>query len=83
MVQTRLFSQSRIHSAPGSTSKSRKNFVYWNDEGQLCAIRVLDMKIHFLIQEHKGWDIWRRQFTSLRIPLVFNLRSECRPIGAS
>ena len=54
----------------------RKNFVYWNDEGQLCAIRVLDLKIHFLIQEHKGWDVWRRQFTSLRIPLVFNLRSD-------
>ena len=37
---------------------------------------MLDLKIHFLIQEHKGWDVWRRQFTSLRIPLVFNLRSD-------
>jgi arylsulfatase len=32
----------------------RHDFVYWNDDGLLCAIRVRDIKMHFLIQEAKG-----------------------------
>jgi arylsulfatase A-like enzyme len=54
----------------------RKEFIYWNDDGQLCAVRVGPIKIHFAIQKHKGLDIWKREFTTLRLPLVFNLRSD-------
>jgi arylsulfatase A-like enzyme len=54
----------------------RREFIYWNDDGQLCAVRVGDLKIHFLINENKGRDVWAREFTNLRIPLVFNLRSD-------
>jgi arylsulfatase len=54
----------------------RKDFLYWNDDGKLCAVRVGSLKMHFLIQEHKGLDVWKREFTNLRIPLVFNLRSD-------
>jgi arylsulfatase len=54
----------------------RKEFLYWTDEGQLAAVRVLNLKMHFLIQEHKGIDVWKREFTKLRMPLVFNLRSD-------
>ncbi|HEY4212529.1 MAG TPA: arylsulfatase [Steroidobacteraceae bacterium] len=54
----------------------RKEFVYWNDDGQLCAIRVGNIKANFLIQENQGIDIWKREFTNLRIPLIFNLRSD-------
>jgi arylsulfatase len=54
----------------------RRDFVYWNDDGQLCAIRVRDIKMHFLIQEHIGLDVWSREFTNLRIPKVFNLRTD-------
>jgi hypothetical protein len=54
----------------------RHEFLYWNDDGQLCAVRVMNIKMHFAIQEHKGLDIWKREFTTLRLPLVFNLRSD-------
>ena len=55
----------------------RHDFVYWNDDGLLCAIRVRDIKMHFMIQEAKGGTaVWEREFTNLRIPRVFNLRSD-------
>ncbi len=65
---------------PGFTGETkewpRKEFVYWTDDGALCALRLMDMKMHFLEQEHKGFDIWTREFTNFRIPQVFNLRSD-------
>ena len=54
----------------------RKEFVYWNDDGQLCGIRLMNIKLNFLVQHHKGIDVWRRGFESLRIPLAFNLRND-------
>jgi arylsulfatase A-like enzyme len=54
----------------------RKEFVYWNDDGQLCAIRLGNIKANFLIQEHQSRDVWAREFTNLRIPLIFNVRSD-------
>ena len=52
----------------------RKEFVYWNDDGQLVAIRVFDWKAVFLEQDNKGIGVWSGQFTDLRIPKLFNLR---------
>jgi arylsulfatase A-like enzyme len=37
----------------------RKEFIYWNDDGQLVAIRVNDWKVVFLEQNNKGIDVWR------------------------
>ena len=54
----------------------RKGFLYWNDDGALVAVRVQDWKINFKAQEHKGADIWKREFTNLRAPELFNLRSD-------
>ncbi len=54
----------------------RKEFVYWNDDGQLVAIRVNDWKSVFLEQDNKGIGVWSGQFTDLRIPKLFNLRSD-------
>ena len=54
----------------------RKEFVYWNDDGQLVAIRVFDWKAVFLEQDNKGIGVWSGQFTDLRIPKLFNLRSD-------
>ena len=54
----------------------RKEFVYWNDDGQLVAIRVNDWKSVFLEQNNKGIGVWSGQFTDLRIPKLFNLRSD-------
>jgi arylsulfatase len=60
----------------GEAKSPRHEFLYWNDDGQLCAVRVENLKMHFMIQEHKGLGVWQREFTNLRIPLVFNLRSD-------
>lgn len=54
----------------------RKEFVYWTDDGQLCAIRLMNIKLNFLIQENKGLAVWKREFTTLRLPDVYNLRSD-------
>lgn len=58
------------------TETPRKEFLYWNDDGQLCAVRVLNLKIVFLEQRHTGIDVWKEAFTPLRMPKVFNMRSD-------
>jgi hypothetical protein len=61
----------------GETKQSpRRDFLYWNDDGELVAVRVLDWKIVFKEQEHKGIGVWQGGFTDLRIPKLFNLRSD-------
>ena len=54
----------------------RKDFIYWNDDGQLVAIRVNEWKTVFLEQTNKGIGVWQGQFTNLRIPKLFNLRAD-------
>ena len=54
----------------------RKEFIYWNDDGQLVAIRVNEWKCVFLAQDNKGIGVWRGQFTNLRMPKLFNLRAD-------
>ena len=54
----------------------RKGFLYWNDDGELVAIRVNDWKVVFKEQEHTGWEVWEREFTDLRVPKLFNLRAD-------
>jgi arylsulfatase len=54
----------------------RKEFVYWNDDGGLVAVRVGDWKVVFLAQEATGIGVWRKEFTKLRTPILFNLRSD-------
>ena len=53
----------------------RKEFVYWNDDGQLVAIRVNEWKSVFLEQNNKGIGVWSGQFTDLRIPKRFQPRA--------
>jgi arylsulfatase len=54
----------------------RKEFLYWSDDGDLFAIRVLDWKISFIEQYHEGLDIWIRNYEKMRGPLLYNLRSD-------
>jgi len=54
----------------------RKEYVYWNDDGELVAIRVLDWKVVFKEQTHKRMEVWSGQFTNLRLPKLFNLRAD-------
>ncbi len=54
----------------------RKEFIYWNDDGGLVAIRAGDWKAHFLVQENQSMGVWQREFTKLRLPKLFNLRAD-------
>jgi arylsulfatase A-like enzyme len=54
----------------------RKGFLYWSDDGDLFAIRVGNWKATFIEQEHTGLDVWQKGFTTLRMPLLFNLRAD-------
>jgi arylsulfatase A-like enzyme len=54
----------------------RKEFLYWNDDGEMVAIRVQHVKVVFKQQENKGINVWRGQFTNLRLPKVFDLRAD-------
>jgi arylsulfatase A-like enzyme len=54
----------------------RKEFLYWSDDGDLLAVRINQWKISFKEQEHTGLDVWKREFTNLRAPNIYNLRAD-------
>jgi arylsulfatase len=54
----------------------RDGFLYWSDDGDLLAIRVNNWKVVFKEQRAKGIDVWREPFADMRIPKLFNLRSD-------
>jgi arylsulfatase len=61
----------------GEVSESpRKEFMYWSDDGELMALRYQDWKATFLIQEHEGFEVWTKEFTKLRVPMLYNLRAD-------
>ncbi len=58
----------------GQTAKRpRREFFYFSDDGDLLALRFDRLKVHFMIQEATGIDVWRRPFTRLRAPIFFDL----------
>ena len=62
----------------GETSESpRKLFVYISDDGDILAIRYDNWKVSFMEQRCKGTlQIWAEPFTPLRLPKVYNLRTD-------
>ena len=62
----------------GQQPKSaRKEFIYFNDDGDLVAIRYENWKIVFEEQRATGTlRIWAEPFTALRVPKMFDLRSD-------
>jgi arylsulfatase A-like enzyme len=54
----------------------REGFLYWSDDGDLVAIRVRNWKVAFMEQEHTGVNVWKRDFTNLRAPNMYNLRTD-------
>jgi arylsulfatase A-like enzyme len=56
---------------------ARKEFVYFNDDGDLVALRYENWKIVFEEQRAQGtMRIWAEPFTKLRVPKLFDLRSD-------
>jgi len=62
----------------GKSSKSaRTDFYYFNDDGDLVAMRYDDWKIVFAEQRKPGgFDVWREPFVTTRVPKMFNLRMD-------
>ena len=55
----------------------RKGFIYFDDDGQLVALRYENWKVVFCAQETPGTlDIWGQPFTCRRLPLLYNLRMD-------
>ena len=66
----------------GQAEKSpREGFFYWSDDGDLLALRVRNWKIDFMEQHTEvstdtPVGVWQGQFTKLRAPNLYNLRSD-------
>jgi arylsulfatase len=55
----------------------RESFIYINDDQQVTALRYDNWKIVFLEQRAPGTlRIWAEPFTPLRVPKIFNLRTD-------
>jgi arylsulfatase A-like enzyme len=56
---------------------ARNQFFYFNDDGDLVAMRYENWKVVFEEQRAQGTlRIWAEPFTKLRVPKIFNLRSD-------
>jgi len=54
----------------------RPGFMYWSDDGDLMALRYGNWKVHFQEQRAEGLLSWQEPFVDLRVPKLFNLRSD-------
>jgi len=54
----------------------RQAFFYWNDGGELVGLRYNHWKLVFKEQRAQTFDVWAEPFVSLRVPKLFNLRSD-------
>jgi arylsulfatase len=56
---------------------ARKDFFYFNDDGDLVAMRYENWKIVFEEQRAPGTlRVWAEPFTTLRLPKLFDLRAD-------
>ncbi|MDR3638541.1 MAG: arylsulfatase [Isosphaeraceae bacterium] len=62
----------------GQVEKSpRRGFFYFNDDGDIVALRVENWKTVFMEQRVPGTlRVWAEPFTPLRLPKLFDLRAD-------
>jgi arylsulfatase len=62
----------------GQVEKSpRREFFYFDDDGDLVAVRYENWKIVFMEQRAPGTlRIWSNPFTPLRLPMLYDLRAD-------
>ncbi|MYZ45643.1 arylsulfatase [Schauerella aestuarii] len=58
------------------TESPRKEFVYFDDDGGLVAYRDERFKYNFGVQYAKGMEIWRNPLTTLRAPIIMDLKAD-------
>ena len=55
----------------------RKGLIYFNDDGDLVAVRFDNWKVVFMEQRCVGtMKVWAEPFVALRMPKLFNLRTD-------
>jgi arylsulfatase A-like enzyme len=59
----------------------RKEFLYWSDDGDLMGLRINKWKIAFMeqhteINPQTPIGVWQGNFTKLRAPMLYDLRSD-------
>jgi arylsulfatase len=55
----------------------RKGFIYFDDDGDLVALRYGNWKVVFMEQRSPGTlSVWSEPFVPLRIPKLYNLRTD-------
>ncbi len=60
----------------GKGPDPRKEFFYFNDDGSLVALRYNQWKLVFAEQRGHGFAVWQDPFVTLRVPKLFNIRSD-------
>jgi arylsulfatase len=60
----------------GKSPSPRQEFFYFNDDGSLVGLRYNQWKIIFAEQREHGMNVWEEPFVQLRLPKLFNLRSD-------
>ena len=62
----------------GEEEKSPRNFfMYLSDDGDVLGLRYDNWKMVFMEQRCRGTlQIWAEPFTRLRVPKIFNLRTD-------
>jgi arylsulfatase len=61
----------------GKTDKSpRHEFFYWTDDGEIAGLRYDQWKLVFMEQRAHGFDVWQDPMVVLRMPKLFNLRTD-------
>jgi arylsulfatase A-like enzyme len=60
----------------GKSPSPRHEFFYFNDDGSLVGVRYDQWKVVFAEQRAHGFDVWQEPFVPLRLPKLFNLRSD-------
>jgi len=54
----------------------RREIFYFSDTGDLLNLRYNNWKVVFAEQRAEGFDVWQEPFTFLRLPKLFNLRTD-------
>jgi arylsulfatase len=69
---------SQLSYITGKTDESPRNvFFYFSDDGDLLALRFDNWKIVFMEQRcHGTLQVWAEPFTRLRLPKLYNLRTD-------
>ncbi|MCI0365209.1 MAG: arylsulfatase [Phycisphaerales bacterium] len=60
----------------GKSPSPRHEFFYFNDDGSLVGLRYDQWKVVFAEQREHGFNVWEEPFVALRLPKLFNLRSD-------